>query len=26
MAALRVHLYRYRHPDGTAKDWAVPIR
>jgi hypothetical protein len=25
MAALRVHLYRYRHPDGTAKDWAVPI-
>lgn len=25
MAALRVHLYRYRHPDGTEKDWAYPV-
>ena len=25
MAALRVHLYRYRHPDGAEKDWAVPV-
>jgi len=25
MAAVKVHLYRYRHPDGTAKDWAVPV-
>lgn len=25
MAAVKVHLYRYRHPDGTAKDWAIPV-
>ena len=25
MAALRVHLYRYRHPDGAEKDWAYPV-
>ncbi len=25
MAAVKVHLYRYRHPDSTAKDWAVPV-
>ena len=25
MAGLRVHLYRYRHPDGAAKDWAVQV-
>lgn len=23
---LRVHLYRYRHPDGAEKDWAYPVR
>lgn len=22
---VEVHLYRYRHPDGTAKDWATPV-
>ena len=26
MAGLRVHLYRYRHPDGAEKDWAYPVR
>lgn len=25
MAALRVHLYRYRHADGAEKDWAYPV-
>lgn len=25
MAGLRVHLYRYRHPDGAEKDWAYPV-
>ncbi|HRZ07422.1 MAG TPA: hypothetical protein P5102_14975 [Candidatus Competibacteraceae bacterium] len=22
---VKVHLYRYRNPDGTAKDWATPV-